>query len=321
MDSRADGFADGFHADSLEERRRAQREEKERVKSRLATMEPLLQNTYVRQPPSPASAAIGNFAAERAARERSIVAVPPPPPPGETTPLIQNCAEWPPIVGQTVEVYSRRLRVWVPAEITRVDGDEATVTYKEGSRRGTKSVAIDDPRVMRWSLQAWLERYHLGAYTKALAAEGYDGHPGYMCAVGDQELEDLVRAVEMKRPQAKVFRQAVLDLSEPRPDQTPFTLTTNLLVDKSSGSSSESGSEGQNYNSALRTASYKAGNYEPGDNLLAGSKSGSEGYDKPAEVGLVGGTQKAASEDGGSGKMMICVILILALAGVGGCQF
>ena len=126
--------------DALEERRRVHREEKERVTNRLAGMEPLLQNTYVRQPPSPRDTAIGNHAAERARREAaSVVTVPPPPPPGETTPLKQDCAEWPPVAGQTVEVYSRRLRVWVPATITRVDGDEATVS----KTRDPPAVACD----------------------------------------------------------------------------------------------------------------------------------------------------------------------------------
>ena len=274
-----------------------QKEEKERVKSRLATMEPLLQNSFVHQ----RQLAIGNHAAEAARREAaSIVTVPPPPPPpppGETSPLAQDCAEWPPIAGQTAEVYSRRLRLWVPATVTRVDGDEATVTYKEGSRRGTKTVAIDDPRVMRWSLQAWLGKYRLDAYTKALASEGYDGHPGYLCAVGDQEVEDLVQAVGMKRPQAKVFRQAVLDLNEPRPEQTPFTLTTNLLADKGSSGSSD-GSEGYTYES------------------VTDSKAVS--YAKPAEVAMVGGTQQATPEQGGSGRGLLLLLFVLALIGGGG---
>ena len=277
-----------------------QKEEKERVKSRLATMEPLLQNSFVHQ----RQLAIGNHAAEAARREAaSIVTVPPPPPPpppGETSPLAQDCAEWPPIAGQTAEVYSRRLRLWVPATVTRVDGDEATVTYKEGARRGTKTVAIDDPHVMRWSLQAWLAKYRLDAYTKALAAEGYDGHPGYMCAVGDEEVEDIVQAVGMKRPQAKVFRQAVLDLNEPRPEQTPFALTTNLLADKGSSGSSD-GSEGYTYASVT-------------DSKAA--------YAQPPEVGMAGGTslQSTAPEStGGSGKgLLLLLLFILALVGGGG---
>ena len=176
------------------------------------------------------------------------------------------------------------------------------MTYKEGSRRGTKSVSIDDPRVMRWSLQSFLEKYRLGAYTKALGREGYDGHPGYMCAVGDQEVEDLVQAVGMKRPQAKVFRQAVLDLNQPRPEVTPFTLTQNLLADKGSGSSS-GGSEGYTYES------------------VTDSKAVSEAFATPAEVGMVGGTQQNTPEQGGSGRTLICMLFILALVGVGGCEF
>ena len=36
------------------------------------------------------------------------------------------------------------------------DGDEATVTYKEASKRGTKSVAVDDHRVLRWTHATWV---------------------------------------------------------------------------------------------------------------------------------------------------------------------
>lgn len=49
---------------SLEERRRARAEEKERVKNRLAAMEPLLAHTYVRQEESPQQAALRRHAAE-----------------------------------------------------------------------------------------------------------------------------------------------------------------------------------------------------------------------------------------------------------------
>jgi hypothetical protein len=279
---------------SLEERRRAHAAEKERVKNRLATMEPLLQNTYIRQEPSPVDAALGNHAAEMAKREAAaIVTVPPPPPAGEVGGLQEVCAEWPPEAGQTVEVFSRRLRVWVPAVVTKVDAHEATVTYKEGSRRGTKQVSVSDPRVMRWSLAAWLEQYRLGAYTQALSDEGYDGHPGYLCAVQEDEVEHLVQAVGMKRPQAKVFRQSVLDLREPRPEPTPFT--ENLLADAGSGSGSSNGSEGYTYESVT---------------------------DKQADVilpvGLSKSLQDSTEQEKKGGPNMICIlVIVLALAGAG----
>ena len=41
----------------------------------------------------------------------------------------------------------------------------------------------------------------------------------------------------------------------------------------------------------------------------------------PAEVGMVGGTQQATPEQGGSGRTLICMLFILALVGVGGCEF
>jgi hypothetical protein len=236
-------------------------------------MEPLL-------PPSPATGPVANRAAQQ-------IIVLPQAAVGETTGLKQECAEWPPITGQTVEVYSRRLRQWVPARITRIAGDEATVTYKEGSKRGTKSVAVADHRMMRWSLRAWLEMYHLGGYTEALADEGYDGHPGYICAIGEQELEDLVLAVGMKRPQAKVFRQAVLDLNEPRPEQT----TNQLLADKSS-ESSDGSADGYPYESVTMPT---------------------------APVGLVGGTQRADTERGASAsRVILLIVVLLAIVGVGG---
>jgi hypothetical protein len=184
------------------------------------------------------------------------------------------------------------------------------VTYKEASKRGTKSVAVDDHRVLRWSLRAWLEMYHLGDYSDALAAEGYAGHPGYICAVGDQEVEDLVLAASMKRPQAKVFRQAVLDLNGPRPEgqilprsqglgyartDSLRTTTNRLLADKSSESSSD-GSDG--YNAA----------YDPKSKATVAAP----------PVGLVGGTQKAETETGSSGARLILLIVILAVVGVGG---
>ena len=263
-------------------------------------MEPLL-------PPSPETAV-----ANRATQQIVVMPASPqrPPPPGETIGLKQECAEWPPIAGQTVEVYSRRLREWVPATVSRIADNEATVTYKEASKRGTKSVAVDDHRVLRWSLRAWLEMYHLGDYSDALAAEGYAGHPGYICAVGDQEVEDLVLAASMKRPQAKVFRQAVLDLNGPRPEgqilprsqglgyartDSLRTTTNRLLADKSSESSSD-GSDG--YNAA----------YDPKSKATVAAP----------PVGLVGGTQKAETETGSSGARLILLIVILAVVGVGG---
>lgn len=265
-------------------------------------MEPLLQHTYVRQPEqSPQEAAIQRYRAEKQERDSaSIVPVgsPPPPPAGEAGGLQQECAEWPPVAGQSVEVYSRRLSVWVPAVVTKVDAHEATVTYKEGSRRGTKQVAFNDPRVMRWSLTAWLDQYRLASYTQALRDEGYDGHPGYLCAVAEDEMEHLVQAVGMKRPQAKVFRQAVIDLKEPRPEPTPFT--ENLLADRGSGSGSSNGSEDYTYESVT---------------------------DKPVEVimpvGVTNSLQEKDEPKGGSSSMLVAVvvaIVVVCLAIFFGCR-
>jgi hypothetical protein len=268
------------------------------VTNRLATMEPLLQHTYVRQPAeSPQEAAIRNHRAEQDSAAIVPVRSPTPPPAGEVGGLQQECAEWPPAVGQTVEVYSRRLSVWVPAVVTKVDAHEATVTYKEGSRRGTKQVAVDDPRVMRWSLSAWLEQYRLATYTQALIDEGYGGHPGYLCAVEEDELEHLVQAVGMKRPQAKVFRQAVIDLREPRPEPTRFT--QNLLADGGSGSGSSNGSEGYTYESMTD---------KPNDVIMP--------------VAVTNSLQEKEEPKGGSNMLVavVVVIVVVCLAIFFGCR-
>ena len=287
---------------SLAQRRKEQAEEKERVKNRLATMEPLLQHTYVRLDESPADRAIAHAAAQQLAAQQSAGAIVPvgdvpPPPAGEAGGLQEECAEWPPATGQTVEVYSRRLRVWVPAVVTKIDAHEATVTYKEGSRRGTKQVALNDPRVMRWSLTAWLEQYRLGSYAQALADEGYDGHPGYLCAVEEDELEHLVQAVGMKRPQAKVFRQGVIDLREPRPEPTPFT--ENLLADRGSGSGSSNGSEDYTY--ATLTD-------KQNDVIMPVGVNGSLPVDHTHSL------QEKDEQKGGTNKLLVVVVVILVVA-------
>lgn len=282
---------------SLAQRRKEQAEEKERVKNRLATMEPLLQHTYVRLDESPADRAIAQAAAQQSAGAIVPVGDVPPPPAGEAGGLQEECAEWPPATGQTVEVYSRRLRVWVPAVVTKIDAHEATVTYKEGSRRGTKQVALNDPRVMRWSLSAWLEQYRLGSYAQALADEGYDGHPGYLCAVEEDELEHLVQAVGMKRPQAKVFRQGVIDLREPRPEPTPFT--ENLLADRGSGSGSSNGSEDYTY--ATLTD-------KQNDVIMPVGVKGSLPVDHTHSL------QEKDEPKGGSNKLLVVVVVILVVA-------
>ena len=68
---------------SLAQRRKEQAEEKERVKNRLATMEPLLQHTYVRLDESPADRAIAQAAAQQSAGAIVPVGDVPPPPAGE----------------------------------------------------------------------------------------------------------------------------------------------------------------------------------------------------------------------------------------------
>ena len=87
---------------------------------------------------------------------------------------------------------------------------------------------------MRWSLIGWLDKYRLGVLEAGLQREGYDGHPGYLCSAGEQEVEDLVEKLQMKRPQAKVFRQAVIDLNRPRPVSrsfaSPFLLCPSLSL-------------------------------------------------------------------------------------------
>ena len=60
---------------SLAQRRKEQAEEKERVKNRLATMEPLLQHTYVRLDESPADRAIAHAAAQQLAAQQSAARI------------------------------------------------------------------------------------------------------------------------------------------------------------------------------------------------------------------------------------------------------
>ena len=44
-------------------------------------------------------------------------------------------------------------------------------------------------------MSAWLQNYHLSEYAPALRDEGYDVHPGFLCAVPELEVGQLCEAL------------------------------------------------------------------------------------------------------------------------------
>jgi hypothetical protein len=92
------------------------------------------------------------------------------------------------IRAQVVEIFSRGLGMWLPGHVLETDENlapdgastylECKVSFKDGTKRGTKYVSAEDRRAMRWCMSAWLQDYHLSEYAPALRDEGYGVHPG-----------------------------------------------------------------------------------------------------------------------------------------------
>jgi hypothetical protein len=163
---------------------------------------------------------------------------------------------------QVVEIFSRGLGMWLPGHVLETDENlapdgastylECKVSFKDGTKRGTKYVSAEDRRAMRWCMSAWLQDYHLSEYAPALRDEGYGVHPGacarvavavearragtggltrgdgdgvhatrtrgagFLCAVPSSEIGALCETLRMKKPHARLFRQALAELTEPR---------------------------------------------------------------------------------------------------------